>query len=285
MDLKSVKECRYLVIGDPIAHSRSPEMQNAGLQAMGINARYGKLHVTAEELPEFTQWARIHLDGFNITVPHKERIREFLDEADPAAGSINTVICRNGRLLGYSTDGYGLEKAAEEAFGISVSGRKILFAGTGGAARAAALHLAGAGAAAIMLVNRTASKAEKLAADIKALFPETEVTSASISDTGILGSMIAEADILIQCTSLGLKADDPMPFPAELLLKNPSIMLFDTIYRETPLLKFAAAHGIKCADGRWMLLHQGVKSLALWSGREVPVEAMRQALAESYGEK
>lgn len=284
MDLDSVCNCRYLVIGDPVAHSRSPEMQNAGLEALGLGRVYGKLRVMADEIGDFVAWARLHLDGFNITVPHKERIIPFLDERDPVAelaGSFNTVSCRGGKLIGCSTDGYGLENAVQEAFQLPLAGQRVLFLGTGGAACATAFRFASRGVAHLMLVNRTKAKADELAARLRVAYPELPVDVAVPGDEAALREMIGSATLLIQATSLGLKDGDPLPMNPDLLLDRPDLPVFDTIYRPTPLLRFAEAHGMPAADGRWMLLHQGARSMEIWTGKQPPVAQMRAALERS----
>ena len=269
----------YAVIGDPISHSLSPVMHNAAFQALGMDAEYVAVHVKAEDLEAFAADARKNLAGFNITVPHKKGIIPFLDEvAHPAriAGSVNTVLNRDGRLVGCSTDGYGLETAMNEAFGWSVPGGSAVFIGCGGAAHAAAFYFAGRGLRKMFILNRTLATAESLAVELKTNFPGFAVETAALSDTEKVKSFLEQSEAAVQCTSLGLKPDDPPPIAPELLPQN--IKLFDTIYKPTPLLKYAKAHGIDHAAGLGMLLHQGARSFHIWTGVEAPVEAMRQAL-------
>lgn len=283
MDFTAIRECRYTVIGDPVAHSRSPQMQNAGFEALGLGRPYGKLHVHPGELPEFAAYARRHLDGANLTVPHKEAIIPLLDDLSEGARlahSVNTLSVIDGRLLGDSTDGYGLEGAVREAFGMTPGGAAVLFVGTGGAARAAAFHYALRGARRICLVNRTPERAEELAAGIRAAVPGVECAVAALADGGRVREFIAASELLVQATSCGLHPDDPAPFDPDWLAANPRLACFDTIYRETAFLK-AAAQTHCTADGRWMLLHQGAKSLEIWTGKVAPLEAMRRALEAS----
>ena len=269
----------YAVIGDPIAHSLSPVMHNAAFRALGLDAEYIAVHVKAEDLEAFAADARKNLAGFNITVPHKKGIIPFLDEvAHPAriAGSVNTVLNRDGRLVGCSTDGYGLETAMNEAFGWSVPGGSAVFIGCGGAAHAAAFYFAGRGLRRMFILNRTLATAESLAGELKTNFPGFAVETAALSDTEKVKMFLAQSEAAIQCTSLGLKPDDPPPIDPELLPQN--IKLFDTIYKPTPLLRYAKEHGIAHAAGLGMLLHQGARSFHIWTGEEAPVEVMRQAL-------
>ncbi len=278
-----MKKKIYAVIGSPIAHSLSPAMQNAAFQALGLDGEYIAVHVPSGELGDFVADARKRLAGFNITVPHKNAVIPFLDEIDPEAapaGSINTVTNLDGHLRGTSTDGYGLETALREAFRYHVSGNAAVFLGCGGAARAVAFHFARKGLKKLFLLNRTLSTAESLAAEITAHFPSLEIHTASIADLSAAEDFLNRSTVAIQCTSLGLKSDDPPPIPPELLPEK--ICFFDTIYKRTRLLQYAEEKGIPHADGLGMLLHQGAKSFSIWTGQEAPLEAMRKALQEAH---
>ena len=269
----------YAVIGDPIAHSLSPVMHNAAFRALNLDAEYIAVHVKLEDLESFTRDARRKLAGFNITVPHKKNIIPFLDEVESSArlaGSVNTVTVLDGRLIGCSTDGYGLETALKEAFGFSVPGGSLVFIGCGGAARAVSFYFAARGLRKLFILNRTVATAETLAAELREHFPSFQVEVAALSDSEKAGAFLLQAEAAVQCTSLGLRPDDPPPLAPELL--PPEIRLFDTIYKPTPLLKYAKAHGIAHAAGLGMLLHQGARSFTIWTGVEAPVEAMRAAL-------
>jgi len=273
---------RYAVIGDPIAHSLSPQMQNAALRTLKLDAEYIAVRVLPSEIESFVERARHELAGFNITVPHKASIIPFLDEITPAAklaGSVNTVTIREGRLWGDSTDGYGIEAAIREAFGLSLSGRNCAFLGCGGAVQAVACHFAAQGVAQMSFINRTVEKAEELASRVSAAFSGMHPVCLSPNETHGVKKLLAEADIVIQGTSLGLKPDDPAPVPPEFLSGN--ACFYETIYGETPLLRAARQRGIRCADGRGMLLHQGARSLNIWTGLVPPVEVMRKALEEA----
>jgi shikimate dehydrogenase len=271
--------CRYAVIGDPIKHSLSPQMQNAGLKALGIDGDYQAVHVKASGLEDFTDYARKELNGFNITVPHKKAIIPFLDEISEEsrfAESVNTVTVKDGKLIGDSTDGYGLKTAIHEEFGIQVSGKSFCFIGCGGAVQAVSSSFAGNGASGIFFINRTLSKAEALAKKLKNSFSETVVECCAIDDTKSIKDFVNRSAVVIQGTSLGLNNNDPLPVSADLI--SGDICFYDTIYKDTGLLKAVRAKGLKTADGRSMLLHQGVRSLEIWTGRKGPVEAMREAL-------
>ena len=270
---------KFAVIGDPIAHSLSPVMHNAALKELGLDGSYDAVRVSLEELPQFAEYARKNLNGFNITVPHKKNIIPLLDEITEAAAfanSVNTVTVKNGKLYGDSTDGYGLETALFEAFGIPVRGANIVFIGCGGAAHAAATYFAMQSAARIAILNRSVGKAEELAEKLKAKYPAIIAEAFPIGDPEAVRQAMNGAQIAIQCTSLGLKPEDPAPIPPELLPDG--ICYYDTIYKRTALYQAAEARGLRCAAGLGMLLHQGARSLEIWIGRTAPVEVMRSAL-------
>ena len=199
-----------------------------------------------------------------------------ITEAAAFADSVNTVTVKDGKLYGDSTDGYGLETALYESFGLPVTGANIVFIGCGGAAHAAAAWFAMRGAARIAILNRSVEKAQHLAEKLKEKYPALTSEAYPISDTNAVKQAMNGAQIAIQCTSLGLKPDDPAPIPPELLPDG--ICYYDTIYKRTALYEAAEAKGIRCAAGSGMLLHQGARSLEIWTGQKAPVEIMRTAL-------
>lgn len=286
IDFSVLEKCRYTVIGDPIAHSRSPQMQNAGFAALGLGTPYGKLHVPVEDLPLFAEYARKHLAGANLTVPHKHRILPELAGMSREAelcGSVNTLIVRNGELYGDTTDGYGFARAVEEAFALPVKGLQAVFFGTGGAARAVVFYLAAHGARSIVLANRTLAKAEELKQDLQNACPELEVHCTGLQETQRLAGFLQEADLAVQSTSMGLHKDDPPPFDLTLLKGRKGLCCFDMIYHATPFQQAAEQYGLPVCGGSGMLLHQGARSLELWTGKTAPVEIMRAALQQEAG--
>ncbi len=275
---------KYMVIGDPVAHSRSPGMQNAAFECCGLGSPYGIRQVHSSELESFIEFARQNLLGVNITVPHKAAVIPFLDSIDPEAqvsGSVNTLIIKNGHIHGTSTDGYGIEHALLESFNLSVAGISAVFIGAGGASHATAFHLASRGAKSIRIANRTLARAQELAEKIHHFHTETVTEAIGLDDADTLRRWIAEADVLIQATSLGIKPEDPPPFNLELLNTGSKLHIFDTIYRETPLLKQASKLGIPACGGKLMLIYQGARSFELWTGQTAPLEAMRRGFEEA----
>ena len=271
----------FAVIGDPIGHSRSPLMHNAAFRALGIDADYTAIHVTREELPKFLESARTTLNGFNVTVPHKNAVIPFLDGVTPRAalaGSVNTVSVRDGKLFGDTTDATGLERAVQEVFGLPLKGANVCILGCGGVVRALVFHLADAGCARIRILNRTAEKAAQLTDEILKHASALDCGFAAINDLPSVRNALDGSNLVIQCTSLGLRGGDGSPIDPDLI--PTSACLFDTIYRETDILVRCRARGLRVSGGLPMLVHQGAESFRIWTGREAPVEVMRAAAAD-----
>ena len=274
----------FAVLGHPVAHTLSPPMHNAALAEMGEDALYAAFDVVPERLLEVISGAEaMGIGGLNLTVPLKEEAFAGLQSLDASAtlsGAVNTVKFTSSGPVGYSTDGYGFEMAAEEAFGEPLSGRSLYIAGTGGAGRAVALHAARYGAASITLANRSLDKAEKVAEEIRASSPEVPVSVTHYDDLGALH----DAQWIVNGTSLGMHEGEPPLLPQEAF--KPEHHVMDLIYTsvDTPFMLPAQAAGAKAVNGLGMLLHQGARSLEIWTEREVPIEAMRAALEKAvYG--
>lgn len=273
----------YLVIGCPVAHSKSPQMQNAAFAFHRLGRPYSLREVGRGEgeLAAFCREAAGKLKGFNITVPHKEAMLRLCDELDDSArnaGGVNTVRVEEGRLHGFSTDGYGLAMALRRAFDWEIAGNTALFIGAGGAARAAAGYFAAKGLKRLFIVNRTPEKAAAIMGACRKIAPEMEGEISSVP-----GDFFERSRLVVQFTSLGLKEGDPPPFDFSLLQAGRH-RVFDAIYRETPLSRYCAGHGVDFADGREMLIYQGAKAFEIWTDLPAPVEVMREALERSIGE-
>ena len=276
--MSSVSTIHFAVIGDPIGHSKSPLMHNAAFRALGIDADYTAIHVTREGLPAFLESARTTLSGFNITVPHMNAVIPFLDGITPRAalaGSVNTVSVRDGRLFGDTTDATGLERAVQEVFGLPLKGANVCILGCGGVVRALVFHLADAGCARIRILNRTAEKAALLTDEILKHAPALDCGFAALDDLPSVRNALEGTNLVIQCTSLGLREGDGSPINPDLI--PASACLFDTIYRETEILVRCRERGLRVSGGLPMLVHQGAESFRIWTGREAPVDIMRVA--------
>jgi shikimate dehydrogenase len=274
---------RLAVIGDPIGHSRSPQMHNPALQACGIDAQYIRVQVPVGRVAEaFRQFAQCGFLGVNITIPHKFEALDAVDVLDPLArqlGAVNTLAIRDGRFYGYNSDGPGFLRSVKEAFGADVKDLRVLILGAGGGAgRAVAVQSALSGCQKLLLVNRSQAKAEMVAGEIHTLgcCPETTVVP---WDDEALRAALANTDLIVNATSLGMKPDDAKLLPADALQARH--LVFDMVYRaggETPLLADARLAGARTVDGLTLLLHQGGISFEHWFDRPAPLEVMRAGL-------
>ena len=270
----------YAVIGDPIKHSKSPLMHNAVFSALNMNAKYKAIHVPEDKIEEFVEFAKNELYGFNVTVPHKKNIIQYLDgisDECKVTQSVNTVSVENGKLYGQSTDGYGMEMAIFEAFNIPLKDNKFLFLGAGGTVNAVSYHFLNNGADSVYIVNRTLSKAQKIVERLKKAFPQKNITCAQMSDVQVMNEILDSVQVIIQATSLGLNDSDPSPMPTELM--RPDICMFDAIYKKTKFLQEAEKLSCPISTGHNMLVHQGAKSFEIWTGIKPDVQIMKKALA------
>jgi shikimate dehydrogenase len=277
MDI-SAKTKVCAVIGDPVEHSLSPIMHNAAFEALGLDYVYLAFQVKEEQVASALvgMWA-LGIHGLNVTMPHKNAVISQLDEVDRDAQSlcsVNTILNKNGKLLGFSTDGEGAVKALKEN-GVNPNGKRILLLGAGGAARAIAYAIAKE-AGELVILNRTETQAEELACFL------TRETHKKIV-TGGLNSAAIEAnmpktDILINATSVGMKPNqNQSPVPPKLLKHNLAVM--DIVYNpvETKLIRDAKAACATVVNGVEMLIYQGAASFEIFTGKSAPVEVMRKA--------
>jgi shikimate dehydrogenase len=268
---------RAYLLAHPAAHSLSPVMHNAAFAHLGLDARYEALDVPPERLADTVASLRDEaVYGANVTVPHKLAVMPLLDELSEAArtiGAVNVIVNASGRLAGHNTDASGF-LVALEAEGFDVRGKRALILGAGGAARAVAYALLKAGSR-VGVFNRSEAKAAALA-EAFASWGEIELV-----DEVALPARVREAELLINATSVGMDKggmDHRSPLPAGVLPER--ALVCDLIYRppKTRLLRDAEAAGLKVQNGLPMLLYQGAEAFSLWTGRDAPVEVMREAL-------
>lgn len=253
MHYPSGKTHLYAILAHPVAHVRASEFFAPIIAAEKRDAFLVPLHIMPEDLSEMVPMLqRIgNLKGVVITIPHKETMAKLCDEMGPnaqLAGAVNTVRFEpDGRLIGDMFDGIGLVNAAR-ANGIEPKDARVLIVGAGGAGRAIALAFADEGAAKVTIANRTESRARELAAIVQAVFPEVEVTAGRADPSG--------HDLIINCTSLGLKPGQPTPLDPTALQADMS--LIDIIApRDTELMEAARDRGLKkVVGGRPMVEHQ-----------------------------
>lgn len=258
------------IFGYPIEHTLSPQMHNSAFEALGMNNCYVPFRVSPDELTYAVQSVRsLDLLGVNITVPHKEKVMPLLDKVDKEAafiGAVNTITNKDGILTGYNTDGRGFMSSLSEQ-DISVEGKDIFIAGTGGACRAVSYYLSEK-ASKLFLFDIDRPKAERLVNDLKE-FRDNVYTAEDIKESG-------NAGIIINATPLGMKPDDPSPFDPDLI--RAGMVVCDLVYKKTRLLQEAENRGAKIIDGSGMLLWQGMLAFELWTGTRPPVDVMREVL-------
>lgn len=256
----------FAIIGYPVGHSLSPQMHNTAFAAIGYSGIY--IALESEKIAPAVKGLRTFgLKGASVTIPHKVAIMPFLDELDDDAAKIkavNTVVNRNGRLVGHNTDSSGGVQALAEK--TAIKDAEVAIIGAGGAARAIAFGIVAAGGR-VTIVNRSIAGGEKLADDLGSNFlPLTECDR-------------IQCQVLINATSVGMKPDaNAMPVPKMLLQKDMVVM--DIVYNplETKLLKTAAEIGCTTIDGVSMLVNQGVKQFELWTELSAPADIMRMAV-------
>lgn len=277
------------IIGCPIRHSISPIFQQAALDYYGIDAIYEAWEVEPPSLPKYIRQLRSpNTWGINVTVPHKEAVIPLLDGVDDfasAAGAVNTIINEDGNLVGHNTDGVGFLKALEDNGHFQPQGRKVLVLGAGGSAKAVALALSSCGVTEVAIANRTLERATRLAEIIST--HGTEVDAMSLTDsTGTLVRKAGESDLIVNCTTLGMKYgldEHSSPMRSEQI--PATALVFDLVYNpiETPLLREAKRAGAATLGGLAMLVYQGAASFEMWTGKKAPVEIMLKVAKEALG--
>jgi shikimate dehydrogenase len=281
---------RLGVFGDPVAHSLSPQMQNAALRAFEINMQYARFHIRPNELRAALGFVReLDFVGINLTVPHKIAGLTQIDMADESAsrcGAVNTVRLHDEKLFGSNTDAEGFSRAVRSEFSIDLRDLRVMILGAGGGTgHAIAWQCALENCERLVLVNRTLAKTSALLDRLRPFFIEPRVLGpvarleAVPWDEAAVRAQLADIDLIVNATPLGLNPSDPAPIPARLLA--PHHIVFDCVYRptKTTLLRAADEAGARGANGLSMLLHQGALSFSVWFNREAPIDAMRSAIA------
>lgn len=270
------------VIGDPVAHSRSPALHNAAFAHLGLQARYELWPTPAAELVARVESLRAeHILGANVTLPHKVAVLGLLDRLDPevvAIGAANTIIRElDGSLTGANTDAPAFLASLREDGGYIPSGQTAVILGASGAARAAAVALVGAGIARLFVVNRSLDKAEALLGDVLATADADPLLFALGQDDSGVPDALSSASLVVNATSLGWHGDDT-PLASELI--PPGALVFDMVYRPTRLLRDAAARGARPLDGAGMLVRQAALAFERWTGRPAPLDVMNAAMRQ-----
>jgi shikimate dehydrogenase len=266
---------RACLMGHPVAHSRSPMIHNYWCKQLGVAGVYELKDLTPEEFPTFVRGlGKNGYVGGNVTLPHKEaafRLASARDAASEAVGAVNVLWVENGRLMGGNSDTHGyIANLDERAPGWNVKGCRAVILGAGGAARSAVYMLKQRGVD-VDIVNRTLPRAQELAARFGARAHELDA----------LARLLATADLLVNCTSLGMAGKQPLQIDLTPLKR--SAVVYDVIYvpLETALQKAAHARGHRTVDGLGMLLHQAGYGFRKWFGGNPQVTPELRAMLEA----
>ncbi len=276
----------YGLLGYPVEHSASPDMHNRAFEHLGIDAEYFLFPVHPDSLS--TEIDRLRRDssikGFNVTIPHKKTVMQFLDGIDESAelmGAVNTVKKDSGKLIGYNTDGYGFARAIKAESGIGLDGKSIFVAGAGGAGCAVARKCSYEGADRIGIFDIDYQRAQVLVDDLKNVSSSFNLSS----DDEELERYLRDTDIAVNATPIGMKGEDFLPFDVSKLPDR--AVVFDLVYNIpiTNLVKQSKSCGLKAYTGLSMLLYQGERAFEIWTGETAPHEIMQTALMKAvYGD-
>lgn len=272
------------LIGSPVEHSGSPAMYNYSFERLGLDYAYVALDIKENEVKDAIAAMKLfHMRGGNVTMPDKTEAAKYMDELSPAAqiiGAVNTIVNENGKFVGYITDGEGFVNNLKD-HGIGIKGKKITVAGGGGAATAIQVQCALDGAREITIFNkkdaffeRTLATADK----IRRAVPGITVNVYDIDDVAKMTEEIASGDIFANATIVGMKPLDDQSVVKDVSAFRPGLVVADAVYNpeETKLLREAKAAGCTCIGGKGMLLWQGVSAFKLFSGKDMPVDEVKE---------
>jgi shikimate dehydrogenase len=273
----------YGVIGDPIAHSMSPPMQNRAIEAMGLDAVYVPFRVTAEGLGRAVEGMRaLGIRGLNVTIPHKTGVMRFLDRMTgvaEAVGAVNTILCDGGLLVGDNTDVEGFLRCVLDDGGIGAFPETVCVLGAGGAARGVVYGCAQRPEVReIAIINRTPAKAGEIAARFASLTGKR--ITAHPAEPGVMRALLSGAGMIVNTTPVGMHPDterSPVPDP-DAIHDGQIVCDIITTPALTKFLRDAESRGARTVSGLAMLARQGARSLSLWTGREAPAEVMLDEL-------
>ena len=272
------------VVANPIKHSISPFIHNSAFEATNTNGVYLAWEVGATDLAEtVANIRRYQMFGINLSMPYKEQVIPYLDELSEEArliGAVNTVVNREGTLIGYNTDGKGFFKSLPS---FKISGKRMVLLGAGGAAKAILAQAILDGVDQISVFVRSASM-EKTRPYREKLQHETgfRVELFALEDYQDLQDSITHADLLVNATSVGMDGTS-QPIPSSIVLPD-KLLVADVIYQpfETPFLKWAREQGNQSINGLGMLLYQAAAAFQLWTGKEIPTDQIWELLKQKY---
>lgn len=271
------------LLGSPVSHSISPQMHNESFRLLGLDYVYLAFDVTPKHLREAVAGLKAAgICGFNLTMPLKVHILPYLDELTPAArlaGAVNTVISKDGRLIGHTTDGAGYMQSVSDA-GYDITGQKMTLLGAGGAATAICVQAALDGVSSIDMFKRKNASWEKTLAFCQRVASETgcDIRLFDIENINLLADSISDSAILTNATSVGMEPNSsvsPIPDPAML---HSGLIVSDIIYnpRETLLMRQAKEQGCPSFNGLYMLLYQGAAAFQCWTGQKMPTDVIKK---------
>ena len=272
------------VVANPIKHSISPFIHNSAFEATNTNGVYLAWEVDATELAEtVANIRRYQMYGINLSMPYKEQVIPYLDQLSEEAcliGAVNTVVNREGTLIGYNTDGKGFFKSLPS---FKISGKRMVLLGAGGAAKAILAQAILDGVSQISVFVRSSS-IEKTRPYLEKLQKATgfRVDLFALEDVQELQDSITQADLLVNATSVGMEGAS-QPIPTSIVLPE-KLLVADVIYQpfETPFLKWARNQGNQAINGLGMLLYQAAEAFQLWTGKEMPTDQIWESLKQKY---
>ncbi len=273
------------LIATPIRHSKSPTMHNEAFAKLGLDYAYLAFEVGNEELEDAVKGLKaLKVRGYNVSMPNKTVIGQYLDHLSPAAklcGAVNTVVNDNGVLTGHITDGIGYMRSLQDA-GIDVIGKKMTIVGAGGAATAIEIQAALDGVKEISIFNRKDEFWERAEQNVKNINETTncKATLYDLADTEALRREINDSYLFANATGVGMKPlEGQMVIPDASFLRE-DLIVTDVVYmpEETELLRVAKEVGCKTINGLGMMLYQGAAPFELWTGKEMPIDYMKDIL-------
>ena len=272
------------VVANPIKHSVSPFIHNSAFEATNTNGVYLAWEVDATDLAEtVANIRRYQMYGINLSMPYKEQVIPYLDQLSEEAcliGAVNTVVNREGTLIGYNTDGKGFFKSLPS---FKISGKRMVLLGAGGAAKAILAQAILDGVSQVSVFVRSASMG-KTKPYLEKLQHETgfRVDLFALEDAQELQENTTRADLLVNATSVGMDGVS-QPIPTSIVLPE-KLLVADVIYQpfETPFLKWARSQGNQSINGLGMLLYQAAEAFELWTGKEMPTDQIWELLKQKY---
>lgn len=278
------------VIGHPIKHSVSPAMHNAAIAKLRpTNSRlndwaYYRFDIAPEDFAKaIPLFYKHNFLGLNLTIPHKVQAMDLIHGVSPDGermGAVNTLVWGEHGYDGFNTDGYGFKNALKADLGVKLRGSTVMLLGSGGAARAAAVQCILDGCKKLYVGNRSVERLKQLMEVLQAMPGGDCVEAFALANPP---TDLPEQGVLVNATSLGLKETDPAPFDVQILPKTWAV--YDMIYNPaaTRLLLDAKSHGLRAANGLSMLVHQGVRSLEIWSHTDADAQTMMRAATHALG--